>query len=116
MGTHISKVKSVNMDKWDIEMVDFIGLMGNGRAEGIYRASAPSYWQRPREHTEQRELEKSIRDTHEMKRYRQIEQINQDARDGKKPGAVAVKVAQISGVTGLTDAEAAMLLARVGGD
>ena len=36
LGTHISKVKSLNLDKWDRAMVEFMLLQGNTKSNSYY--------------------------------------------------------------------------------
>lgn len=38
LGTHISKVKSTNMDKWSVTEVDLMEAMGNRRGKALYEA------------------------------------------------------------------------------
>lgn len=49
LGTHISKVKSVSLDKWFPEQLEFIKNMGNGKAREIYEANVPHKYIRPKE-------------------------------------------------------------------
>ena len=36
LGTHISKVKSCNLDKWTVDEVRWMEKMGNARAKKVY--------------------------------------------------------------------------------
>eukprot|EP00211_Chloroparvula_japonica_P007724 CAMPEP_0119120688 /NCGR_PEP_ID=MMETSP1310-20130426/1625_1 /TAXON_ID=464262 /ORGANISM="Genus nov. species nov., Strain RCC2339" /LENGTH=334 /DNA_ID=CAMNT_0007110183 /DNA_START=251 /DNA_END=1251 /DNA_ORIENTATION=+ len=47
LGTHITKVKSVNLDKWTVDQLRFIGTMGNARAAQIWEAKLPESYPRP---------------------------------------------------------------------
>eukprot|EP00760_Papus_ankaliazontas_P005190 PhM_4_TR12441/c0_g1_i1/m.83285/K12486/SMAP; stromal membrane-associated protein len=38
LGTHISKVRSITLDKWTKEEVDFVAAMGNSRAALLWEA------------------------------------------------------------------------------
>eukprot|EP00756_Hemistasia_phaeocysticola_P062860 Hpha_TRINITY_DN6316_c0_g1::TRINITY_DN6316_c0_g1_i1::g.145523::m.145523/K12486/SMAP; stromal membrane-associated protein len=99
LGTHISKVKSVNMDKWDQENVDFMSLMGNRRAEGVYRGQVPPSWRKPDERTDDAQMQRMIQNVHDLKKYavndwqQQIQNVWAEARggaDGSAPqGGVA---------------------------
>eukprot|EP01113_Clastostelium_recurvatum_P027465 TRINITY_DN3311_c0_g1_i5.p1 TRINITY_DN3311_c0_g1~~TRINITY_DN3311_c0_g1_i5.p1 ORF type:complete len:905 (-),score=202.97 TRINITY_DN3311_c0_g1_i5:44-2698(-) len=42
LGTHISKVRSVTLDKWEPEMVAFMQAVGNTRANSIFEATPPT--------------------------------------------------------------------------
>lgn len=48
LGVHISKIKSVNLDKWTPEQVQFMRLMGNAKAKAVYEAELPVNFIRPR--------------------------------------------------------------------
>uniref|UniRef100_A0A0K0F6D4 Arf-GAP domain-containing protein n=1 Tax=Strongyloides venezuelensis TaxID=75913 RepID=A0A0K0F6D4_STRVS len=48
LGVHISKIKSVNLDKWTPEQVQFMRLMGNAKAKAVYEAELPGNFIRPR--------------------------------------------------------------------
>uniref|UniRef100_A0A0N4ZUX2 Arf-GAP domain-containing protein n=1 Tax=Parastrongyloides trichosuri TaxID=131310 RepID=A0A0N4ZUX2_PARTI len=48
LGVHISKIKSVNLDKWSPEQVQFMRLMGNAKAKAVYEAELPGNFIRPR--------------------------------------------------------------------
>lgn len=39
LGVHVSKVKSLNLDKWDRSMVDFMQLQGNTKSNSYYESS-----------------------------------------------------------------------------
>ena len=39
MGTHISKVRSLNLDVWDAETVQLSQRLGNRRVNGFYEAN-----------------------------------------------------------------------------
>ena len=42
LGVHISKVKSINLDKWDNKMINFMSIMGNEKVNKWYEATLPS--------------------------------------------------------------------------
>lgn len=68
MGTHISKVKSVSLDKWTPEQVEFMQKMGNGKAKEIYEANVDGY-QKGDIRSDNIALEQWIRDKYEHKRF-----------------------------------------------
>lgn len=39
LGTHVSKVKSLNLDKWDRAMVDFMQSQGNAKSNSYYEST-----------------------------------------------------------------------------
>lgn len=39
LGVHVSKVKSLNLDKWDRSMVEFMQSQGNTKSNGYYENS-----------------------------------------------------------------------------
>lgn len=41
LGTHISKVKSVNLDEWKTEFVDVMKAIGNNRSNAYYEKNVP---------------------------------------------------------------------------
>eukprot|EP01122_Echinamoeba_exundans_P012316 TRINITY_DN5108_c0_g1_i1.p1 TRINITY_DN5108_c0_g1~~TRINITY_DN5108_c0_g1_i1.p1 ORF type:complete len:859 (+),score=164.18 TRINITY_DN5108_c0_g1_i1:2804-5380(+) len=47
LGVHISKVRSLTLDKWDKEQVEFMRKMGNINANAIWEKHVPSYRQKP---------------------------------------------------------------------
>eukprot|EP01060_Flectonema_neradi_P022053 TRINITY_DN3024_c5_g1_i1.p1 TRINITY_DN3024_c5_g1~~TRINITY_DN3024_c5_g1_i1.p1 ORF type:complete len:428 (+),score=143.95 TRINITY_DN3024_c5_g1_i1:41-1324(+) len=69
MGTHISKVKSVTMDKWESDMVSVMEYIGNARAEKMYRENVPFGWLKPIPGKDPRKLGKSINDTHQVRKF-----------------------------------------------
>src|SRR4051812_46506898 len=42
LGTHISKVRSLDLDNWDNNMVQYMGTMGNIKANSYWEAKLPS--------------------------------------------------------------------------
>ncbi|XP_026877983.1 arf-GAP with dual PH domain-containing protein 2 isoform X1 [Electrophorus electricus] len=54
-GTHrnlssISRVKSIRLDFWDDELVQFMKLNGNGAAKDLYEKFVPVFYYRPQQH------------------------------------------------------------------
>jgi stromal membrane-associated protein len=47
LGVHISKMKSVNLDKWNIDWVEYMEATGNVRANSFWQANVPPGYQRP---------------------------------------------------------------------
>ncbi|CAM6042259.1 unnamed protein product [Sphagnum compactum] len=68
LGVHISKVRSVTLDTWLPEQVDFISGMGNVKANTFWEAELPQTYKRPgeKDHTG---LENFIRAKYEAKRW-----------------------------------------------
>jgi stromal membrane-associated protein len=79
MGTHISFIRSVSLDRWKPEEISFVQAMGNSNAALIWEAKLPAGFRRPSPN-DSISLERFIRDKYEHKRY-------------YKPPAVAVNPA-----------------------
>jgi hypothetical protein len=77
LGVHISKVKSVSLDKWSPEQVEFMQKMGNAKAKEIYEAHVPASYSKGNIAVENIALEQWIRDKYERKRFM--------LRDGAEP-------------------------------
>jgi stromal membrane-associated protein len=70
LGTHISKVKSINMDVWEEEMIRNCEVIGNGpEGHWRYEANMPSTYQKPKMNAENRDVEHYIRLKFESKAY-----------------------------------------------
>jgi hypothetical protein len=70
LGTHISKVKSINMDVWDEEMIRNCETIGNGpEGKWRYEANMPASYTKPKMTAENREVEGYIRLKFESKAY-----------------------------------------------
>eukprot|EP01097_Dermamoeba_algensis_P001443 TRINITY_DN1541_c0_g1_i2.p1 TRINITY_DN1541_c0_g1~~TRINITY_DN1541_c0_g1_i2.p1 ORF type:complete len:411 (-),score=92.99 TRINITY_DN1541_c0_g1_i2:124-1302(-) len=76
LGTHISKVKSVSLDKWTDELVEFMKSMGNARAADIWEYGLPEDFRRPED---THAVEVFIRNKYERKLY-----YNKSASGGNK--------------------------------
>lgn len=61
LGTHISKVRSTNLDSWTPEQVQAMESVGNKRAAEIWEYSLPSSFRRPTEHDSQPVAEQFIK-------------------------------------------------------
>jgi len=68
MGTHISKVKSVSLDKWLPEMIKNMQVIGNANARLIYEGRLPDRYNRPRE-SDTYAVEQWIRDKYDRKKW-----------------------------------------------
>eukprot|EP00007_Cunea_sp_BSH-02190019_P004583 CAMPEP_0174241616 /NCGR_PEP_ID=MMETSP0417-20130205/24008_1 /TAXON_ID=242541 /ORGANISM="Mayorella sp, Strain BSH-02190019" /LENGTH=447 /DNA_ID=CAMNT_0015320879 /DNA_START=8 /DNA_END=1351 /DNA_ORIENTATION=- len=68
MGTHISKVRSTNLDKWLPEHLELCQRIGNRRAALIWEARLPAQYQRPTT-GDMYALENFIRDKYERKKW-----------------------------------------------
>lgn len=77
LGVHISKVKSVSLDKWSPEQVEFMQKMGNAKGKEIYEAHVPSSYHKGNILLDNIALEQWIRDKYERKKF--------IARDGAEP-------------------------------
>jgi len=77
LGVHISKVKSVSLDKWSREQVEFMQQMGNKKANELYEAYIPESYNKGRIREESFALEQWIRDKYERKKFMR--------RDGAEP-------------------------------
>jgi len=47
MGTHVSRVRSVTLDAWTLDEVEFVRAMGNERANSIWEQEMLKGWRRP---------------------------------------------------------------------
>ncbi|KAJ1889190.1 Gtpase activating protein [Kickxella alabastrina] len=65
IGTHITKVKSINLDNWTPEQMEHFGRIGNKRANAYFNPH-------PEQHTaprSDRDIERYIRDKYEHRRF-----------------------------------------------
>ena len=62
LGTHISFVRSVNLDSWTVQQVQMMEQWGNARAKAYFEAEVPSSYRMPFEGAGVREVQKWIRD------------------------------------------------------
>jgi stromal membrane-associated protein len=70
LGVHISKVKSINMDKWEEDMIRSCETIGNGPVGKFkYEANLPAGYSKPKMNTEDREVDRQIRLKFESKLY-----------------------------------------------
>lgn len=68
LGTHISKVRSTTMDKWDEDMINCCERIGNTRGSFLYEHGMPSHI-RPAMFDDSATVERFIRDKYERKLY-----------------------------------------------
>jgi len=61
MGVHISKVRSLNLDKWDPELVQLMDSIGNANANKIFETNVCSPWSKPNSKSPKEQREKWIR-------------------------------------------------------
>eukprot|EP00307_Rebecca_sp_RCC1486_P013408 CAMPEP_0119427400 /NCGR_PEP_ID=MMETSP1335-20130426/38237_1 /TAXON_ID=259385 /ORGANISM="Chrysoculter rhomboideus, Strain RCC1486" /LENGTH=166 /DNA_ID=CAMNT_0007453031 /DNA_START=54 /DNA_END=551 /DNA_ORIENTATION=+ len=73
LGVHISKMKSVNLDKWNGDWVDNMEKWGNIRANAVWQANVPSGYRLPTEKDaadQTHVLETFIRDKYERQMFK----------------------------------------------
>jgi len=106
LGVHISKVKSVSLDAWPLELAEHIQSLGNEAVNAVYEATLPS-GRKPTEETGNYETENFIRDKYANKKWYRDD--GQASRRKKKvapkshrrsPAAVAAAVDLILRKTG----------------
>lgn len=68
MGTHISKVKSTNMDAWEEPMIRVMEHIGNARGRTLYEFNMPQH-ARVTSSTDTAVVERAIRGKYEKKTY-----------------------------------------------
>lgn len=68
LGTHISQVRSVNLDTWTPEQIAKIQDTGNAKAVQLYEACVPESMERPQP-GDSFNMERWIRDKYEVKLY-----------------------------------------------
>jgi len=87
LGTHISFVRSVSLDRWTEDQVKRMQQVGNGKAKALYEARVPEGHRRPTE-ADSHAIEKWFRDKYERKLY--------FAKDGAQPVAKAAQAVSSS--------------------
>jgi stromal membrane-associated protein len=77
MSTNVSKIKSVNLDKWKPEWIELFKYMNNSIANSYLEANLPSGFRKPTTNS----------DSHEVKRFLKEKYIDMKyAAKGKEPG------------------------------
>eukprot|EP00906_Rhabdomonas_costata_P014860 RCo021318 len=69
LGVHISKVRSVSLDKWTLEQVQNMDRIGNRRGRELYEARLPRGYRRPTEMSDDRTVSEHIRSRFERQAY-----------------------------------------------
>jgi len=100
MGTHISFVRSISLDKWKPEEIALMQATGNGQAALSWEAKLPAEYKRPSPN-DGIYLEKFIRDKYEHKRYFKPPNSDKAAtpqgrKDSPPPGSVVARVTNTS--------------------
>ena len=73
LGTHISQVRSINLDTWTPFQIELIQEMGNAKAAEKYEACLPENFQRPHSGSSFA-MERFIRDKYEARLYMNVEE------------------------------------------
>jgi len=91
LGTHITQVRSVDLDKWKPEWVEVMKAWGNAKANAVWEAKMPKGYEGKPNETEAQELtpklQKFIRDKYEKKKWysasaaRRMSQGKSDSED-----------------------------------
>ncbi|KNE71323.1 hypothetical protein AMAG_15562 [Allomyces macrogynus ATCC 38327] len=84
LGTHISKVKSINMDIWTPEQIDSIRSKGNAKANALFNPNGIT----PPRNASDRDLENYIRDKYERRVF--ASQAGRAAAMGSSSGSAGV--------------------------
>jgi len=69
IGTHVTQVRSVSLDKWTPEQLKTMELVGNAKAAQIYEYNVPESHRRPTENDDTYVLEQWIRAKYERKLF-----------------------------------------------
>uniref|UniRef100_A0A453NLF6 Arf-GAP domain-containing protein n=1 Tax=Aegilops tauschii subsp. strangulata TaxID=200361 RepID=A0A453NLF6_AEGTS len=70
VGTHISKVMSVTLDKWSDDEIDsMVEVGGNSQANAIYEAFLPEGYRKPHPDSAQEERQKFIKSKYELQEF-----------------------------------------------
>lgn len=72
-GTHITKVRSIDLDVLTPEQISVFKRMGNARAEAIWLANVPDTRNIPDRNTSQTELERFLRDKYVFEEFKDKE-------------------------------------------
>jgi hypothetical protein len=66
---HITKIKSVNLDKWKPEMVEMYKHVNNSIINAYWEANLPAHYNKPGQGASSHEVESFIRDKYINKRW-----------------------------------------------
>mmetsp|Transcript_4000 Transcript_4000/g.6057 ORF Transcript_4000/g.6057 Transcript_4000/m.6057 type:complete len:275 (+) Transcript_4000:24-848(+) len=69
LGVHISKIKSVTLDKWTPEMLNIFDKLDNEKANAYWESKKPSNVQKPSESTPSYSIERFLREKYERKSW-----------------------------------------------
>ena len=75
LQVHITKIKSVNLDKWQPEMVEMYKHLNNTIVNSYWEAKLPRGYNKPGQNASSQEVEQFIRDKYINKRW--VENIKQ---------------------------------------
>jgi len=83
LGVHISKVRSVTLDKWTQELVESMRRNGNAKAKALYEARVPSTYHRPQA-GDKYGMEQWIRAKYERKQFISLNPPSDDTREKER--------------------------------
>eukprot|EP01102_Stenamoeba_stenopodia_P001491 TRINITY_DN1129_c0_g2_i1.p1 TRINITY_DN1129_c0_g2~~TRINITY_DN1129_c0_g2_i1.p1 ORF type:complete len:766 (-),score=225.90 TRINITY_DN1129_c0_g2_i1:128-2425(-) len=69
LGTHITKIRSLTLDKWEPQLLQVLKCLGNKVGNSIYEADVPPKYRKPRKETPRPEREKYIIAKYRRKRF-----------------------------------------------
>jgi len=69
LQVHITKIKSVNLDKWQPEMVEMYKHLNNTVVNSYWEAKLPKGYNKPGQNASSQEVEQFIRDKYINKRW-----------------------------------------------
>eukprot|EP01087_Luapelamoeba_hula_P015995 TRINITY_DN4873_c0_g1_i1.p1 TRINITY_DN4873_c0_g1~~TRINITY_DN4873_c0_g1_i1.p1 ORF type:complete len:625 (+),score=110.29 TRINITY_DN4873_c0_g1_i1:118-1992(+) len=70
LGTHICRVRSVELDNWTHELVDQMEAGGNNRGNAIFEANVVAPWKKPSQHSPHHEVDDYIRAKYEKELFK----------------------------------------------
>lgn len=85
LGTHLSFVRSVNLDEWKPEQVNRMVVWGNGRAKAYFEHDVPATYPVPNETASVQQLTRWIRDKYEHCKFVPRGMPERDPRRGGLP-------------------------------
>eukprot|EP01091_Cochliopodium_minus_P014144 TRINITY_DN4743_c0_g2_i1.p1 TRINITY_DN4743_c0_g2~~TRINITY_DN4743_c0_g2_i1.p1 ORF type:complete len:1065 (-),score=302.40 TRINITY_DN4743_c0_g2_i1:84-3278(-) len=84
LGVHISTVRSVELDSWDINVVNFMSENGNMKVNAIYEYEIPKPFVKPSSNTSRNEKTEFIRAKYVDKMFADPTIISKDTRQNDK--------------------------------